>query len=182
MLGRVYVFETETLPPPGLQRAAAQCARELADKYSDPIAPEAVEAYFRLYYWSQQHLWDKPNVLGALSDDFKHKDLQLKFRTAASLYQIIRDDQQSILVPYNDEAKAMRDRLLSSGESDYQLLRDAQKYLVGVFDRLLRVLCDNGVVIQHDSGLWLLVNDNAFSKEKGLSLDAVGIDPMLMIQ
>jgi CRISPR-associated endonuclease/helicase Cas3 len=182
LLGRVYLFETENPPPPGLQRAAAQCARELADRHADPIAPEAVEAYFRLFYWSQQHQWDKPNVLAALADDFKHKEVQLKFRTAASLYQIIREEQQSILVPYNADARAMRDRLLRSGEADYLLLRDAQRYVVGVFDKMLDKFCENGVVIPHESGLWLLVNDNAFSREKGLSLDAVGIDPMLMVQ
>jgi len=181
-LGRVYVFDTESPPQPGLLRAAAQCGRELAGRFADPITPAAIEAYFRLYYWSQKHQWDKQGVLAALADDFKHRDLQFKFRTAASLYKIIREEQVQILVPYGDHAKRLRDRLLKSGEIDYALLREAQRYTVGVHDKLLNAMRENRIVVEHDSGLWVLVNEAAYSPEKGMSPEAVGIDPTLMIQ
>lgn len=178
-LGRVYIFETENPPPPGLQRAAAQCGRELIGMYSDPIAPDAIEAYFRLFYWSQEHHWDKHDVLGALADDFRHRELQLKFRTAALRYQIIRDEQRQILVPYNEEAHTIRDRLLRSGDTDFDLQRRAQRYIVGVRENMLRILIENQLVIEHESGMWVLVNDRAYSPEKGISPEAVGISPAL---
>jgi hypothetical protein len=121
-------------------------------------------------------------VLGALADDFRHPELQLKFRTAASRYQIIREEQTPVLVPYNKDARRLRDHLLRTTEVDFMLLRDAQRYIVGVRDHLLDVLRDKQVVIPHDSGLWLLANDGAYSPEKGMSPEAVGIDAMLMIQ
>ena len=41
----------------------------MIDRYPDPLAPEAVEAYFRLFYWSQKHQSDKNEVLPALADE-----------------------------------------------------------------------------------------------------------------
>src|SRR5690606_4455261 len=58
--GRVYLFETERLPRAGSFRHSAQVARELmgvlwAEGHQpDPLAPDAIEAYFRQYYWSQE--------------------------------------------------------------------------------------------------------------------------------
>jgi len=180
-LGRVYLFESDSPPPRGLLRAAAQCGSELAERFADPIIPSAVEAYFRLFYWSQQHQWDKFEVIPPLADEFRNKELQLKFRTAASRYRIIREEQTSILVLYNDEARRLRDRFLKSAEIDFQLLRDAQRYCVGVRDILLNALHNNALIVPHDSGVWLLVNERAYSPAKGISPDAVGIDGALMV-
>ncbi|HWE01801.1 MAG TPA: CRISPR-associated helicase Cas3' [Tepidisphaeraceae bacterium] len=182
ILGRVYTFDTETPPPPGLQRSSAQSARELIGQYPDPLAPAAVEAYFRLFYWSQQdrHKWDKPDVMGALSDNFGHPEMQLKFKTAAQRYKIIRDEQTSILVPYNDEARRIRDLLLRNDAADYALLRSAQRYLVGVQDHWLKKLVDNQLIAQHESGLWWLTNERAYSPDKGMSFEAVGFDPDML--
>lgn len=180
-LGRVYVFDTEVQPPPGLLRAAAQCGRELIGRYPDPIEPAAVEAYFRLYYWSQQHQWDRHDVLGALDDDFRHPELRLKFRTAAERYRIIRDEQTPILVPHDAEARRIRDHLARGQPVDYLLLRAAQRYTVGVRDDWLGKLTDASVIVPHESGLWWLANDAAYSPDVGLSLGAVGFAPEMLM-
>ena len=46
-----YVFEAEQLPPAGFLRSTAESASELWSRYPDPLAQEAVEAYFRHHYW-----------------------------------------------------------------------------------------------------------------------------------
>ena len=80
------MFETDDPPPVGLLRAAAECARELLDRYGNPLAPQAVEAYFRLFYWSQQHRWDSGRVLEAFCDELRNPShLSLLFRTAAEV-------------------------------------------------------------------------------------------------
>jgi CRISPR-associated endonuclease/helicase Cas3 len=182
-LGRVYVFDTEKQPPIGLLRDAAQCGRELFERHPDPLIPAAVEDYFRLLYWQKKTAWDKHDVMGALADDLTRAELILQFREAAKRYQIIRDEQVSILVPYDAEARRIRDELRKNAEVNFQLMRDAQRYIVGVHEHLLCKLESNGVVVEHPSaGLWLLVNEGAYSAEKGLTPDAVGIDAALLIQ
>ena len=38
--------------------------------YPDPLAPEAIEAYFRLFYWSQKDNWDKHKVMEKMTFDY----------------------------------------------------------------------------------------------------------------
>lgn len=180
--GRVYAFETDSPPPAGLQRDGAECGRELRDRYPNPMSPDAVEAYFRLFYWTQEHKWDKYEVLPPLTDDFRQRDVQLKFRKAEAQYRLIRDEQARIVVPYDSEARALRDQFLRNDDFDWRLQRAAQRYLVGVHDSFLKALCANGVVLGHASGWWLLVNDRAYSPQKGICPEAVGIDPNLLLQ
>jgi CRISPR-associated endonuclease/helicase Cas3 len=182
-VGHVYLFDTESPPPPGLLRSAAQTAVELMAQHPDPLRPEAVEAYFRLFYWSQQHQWDKHHVVPDLSADPNRPDLMdFRFREAARKYVIIRDDQNPVVVPYEREGRRLRDRLIESPEIDYRLLRDAQQYSVGVPDNLLHRLIENTTVMPHESGLcWLLVNDDAYSSKKGLSPEVVGIDTSILV-
>jgi CRISPR-associated endonuclease/helicase Cas3 len=179
--GDVYVFDTEVPPPPGSLRRAADAASELIEDYPDPLAPEAVEAYFRHYYWLQEHLWDRCEVLEALRDDLRQPQLLLKFRAAAARYRIVRDEQSQILVPFDDTACEVRDRLLRGEDMDFALRRTAQRYLVGVRDALLAALSGQGVLMPHDSGVFLLVNEGAYSSDKGLSPEAIGLDPGLLI-
>lgn len=179
--GKVYLFDAETLPPVGLLRHAAQAGRELAERFGDPLAPEAIEAYFRRFYWSQQHRWDSEEVLAQFEDDLRDPRLRLQFREAAARYKLIRDDQACVLVGYNDDARAIRRRLLRGEPADFRLLRLAQRYTVNVWGNLLRELSRKSLVIENQSGIWLLLNDSAYTAEKGLSLEASGVDSEFLI-
>jgi CRISPR-associated endonuclease/helicase Cas3 len=178
--GKVYVFETEKLPPPGMLRNSAQVAAELAPDHPDPLAPSAVEAYFKMLYWSRAHDWDKHEVMPCF--DYNHqleqhkKLVPLQFRTAAANYKIIREEQTPILVPY-DKAAAMIAHLRGGGLVDYSFYRDAQRYTVSVRDDLLRRLVNNASLFQHESGLWTLENSAGYSPEQGMLPNAVGLSP-----
>lgn len=154
----------------------------MIEEHPDPLRPDAVRAYFELYYWSQQHLWDKQQVLQCFDADLSGRAslLRLQFREAAERYRIIRDEQAPILVPYDATARAIRERLKTGEPADFQLLRAAQLYLVSVHDRQLRILAENQVIVQHDSGLWWLANDDAYSDARGLIFTAVGLGPELL--
>lgn len=179
--GRVYVFQTEAPPPPGLLRSAAQCGQELLGRHADPIAADAIEHYFRLFYWSQKHQWDRFGVMEMLSDDLRRPELGFMFRQAANKYRIIRDQQASVLVPFDAESRQMIESLSNGRPADFQVLRDAQRYVVQVRENLLGVLLNNRLLLEHPSGLWLLLNDDAYSSEKGLSPNVAGFDPELLI-
>lgn len=184
--GRVYTFDTEKLPPPGLLRNAAQAARELADAYPDPLAPLAVEAYFKLLYWSRAHEWDKHEVMACFEYNrilkAHAKLIPLKFKTAAEAYQLIREVQTPILVPYNDEAKRMIDHVITGRPIDYLFFRDAQRYTVSVRDDLLQQIYNNASLVRHEAGLWALANPDAYSPEKGMLPNSAGLGPETLIQ
>ena len=104
--GRVYLFDTEAPPPPGMLRQSAEKARELSDAHPDPLTPPAVEAYFRLFYWSRQHEWDKHGVLPHFGYPHPPGLPPFMYRQAADAYRIIREEQTPILVPYTKEGRA----------------------------------------------------------------------------
>jgi CRISPR-associated endonuclease/helicase Cas3 len=187
-MGRVYVFDTKTPPPPGMLRQTAEKAKELFDAHTDPLAASAVEAYFRLFYWSRQHEWDKHGVMPCFGYPQAPKLPPFQFRQAAEAYKIIREEQTPVLVPYNAEARRIRARLLRGGEIDFQLLRKAQRYTVSLRGERkdsgsidpgspLARLVEAGVVQDHPSGMFILQNDAAYSPEKGMSFDASGFGP-----
>lgn len=176
--GQVYLFDTEKLPPAGLLRQTAQVGRELlavlwpGGERPDPLAPDAIAAYFRQYYWSQQHLWDSHQVMDALHDRLDRPELRLKFRTAAGLYRLIRDEQVPVLVPYDDGARALIRDLCAGADADYRTLRNAQRYLVNVWPQVLRTLEQRGAVVQTEpSGARVLVRGDLYSPVKGLVTD-----------
>ncbi|MGN6726127.1 MAG: CRISPR-associated endonuclease Cas3'' [Tepidisphaeraceae bacterium] len=182
VLGRVYVYEADTPPPPGLLRSAAETAGEIADQFPDPLLPDAVRAYFGLFYWSQKRdkNWDAHDVLRCFEFNAyepSHRKLApFMFRAAADRYRIIRDEQTPVVVPYNDEANRLIARLQTGEPLDYASYKAAQQYGVGVRESLLRQLQQNAALVRHESGLWFLPNPNGYSRETGLLANAMGLD------
>jgi len=164
-LGETYVFEPAQPPPPGL-RAGAQVTNELLDQYDDPTSPQAIEAYFRQFYWSQSHNWDKNEVMPELRPDVHSEFLRIQFREAARKYKLIEEDQYPILVAYDRRARAMWSALQRGVE--YIPQRKLQPYLVSVHKWELEKLQREHEVLEHDSGVWVLLNDALYSRAKGL--------------
>ena len=52
---------------------------------------------------------------------------------------------------------------------------------MGVRANAMSLLYDGGVVISHESGLWWLVNDDAYTCDKGLIFNKSGIDPEILM-
>lgn len=176
-IGHTYVFECEELPPPGPQRDAAQAGNELIGPHPDPLTPEAIEAYFRLFYWTQKERWDKHEVMQQMRLE-TNKRLVFQFREIAKRFKMISDDQGPILVPYDGIAHKLWEKL-ACGHVPYVSHRELQPYLVSVNNRMLRIMQENHLVMEHESGVWLLLNCSAYTEEKGLAPEACGLDPSL---
>jgi CRISPR-associated endonuclease/helicase Cas3 len=175
-MGTTYVFDAEAPPPAGLLRQGSDKAKELWHVYKDPLAPEAVEHYFRLMYWQRSGDWDKHLIMECMALDSSRPDeLPFQFRTIEERYKLICDTQLPILIPYNEIARD----LVSDLESpfiDYVPNRKLQPYLVSIPERSVKELEANGVVRAHESGVWILLRKDAYTPQKGLSLDAIGLD------
>ncbi|SNT13272.1 CRISPR-associated helicase, Cas3 family [Granulicella rosea] len=174
-LGYTYVFEAEQPPPRGSLRMAADTARELRNRFPDPLTPAAVEAYFRLHYWSQKSLWDKEKVMKTMDCDWNRGRPLLQFREMDRLFVLIRDETVPLLVPFDARATELRDRLAS--HSDYFVpQRELQPYLVSVRKPAMDGLLKQGFAMEHDSGVNLLLNRYVYDEHKGLDPTSTRLD------
>jgi CRISPR-associated endonuclease/helicase Cas3 len=173
--GDVFLFDTAKPPPAGLLRSAADATRELIPRYPNPLLPEAVHHFFRNFYWRQEQgkKWDRPDVMGCLEQQGAKK-LTLSFKEASSRYKIIRDEQESILVPYNKEADRLISLLNRNPEVHFHTLRQCQPYLVGVREESLKKMLANHTLMLHDCGLYLLMNPAAYSPDIGILPEQAG--------
>ncbi|MEA3245503.1 MAG: CRISPR-associated endonuclease Cas3'' [Gemmatimonadota bacterium] len=180
--GHVYLFDTIEQPPPGMLRRAADTARELAGRYPDPLHPDAIGAYFRQLYWSQSHRWDQRGVLPLLRADFtRHDGLEYRFRRAADQYQIIENGQCTVVVPYGESGRRLVRELLRGDVVTGATYRALQPFVVNVYKNEASELSEAGVIVEHDSGLFVLANESAYDRHTGLITARQGMSPDLLI-
>lgn len=126
----VLIFATandDWAPPPELKQFA-QAAREILRTHgSDPLSPQAIEAYFRKLYWQKgdQEL-DAGNLMG-LTQNSRIDSLPLE--TLAAKFRMIDTVQMPVIVPYDNEARDALERLRHAEKSG-GLARRLQPYLV----------------------------------------------------
>ncbi|HUO08991.1 MAG TPA: CRISPR-associated endonuclease Cas3'' [Phycisphaerae bacterium] len=173
--GNVFLFDTQKLPPAGLLRSGADATRELSPRYPNPLLPDAVHHYFRNLYWRQEQgkKWDQPAVMESLEQQGAKK-LTLCFKQGSERYKIIRDEQESILVPHNQKADRLITFLNRNPEIDFRILRDCQPYLVAVREEATRKMLANGALMLHDCGIYLLMNPDAYSPDIGILPEHAG--------
>jgi len=177
-IGFTYLFDAEERPPLGPLRSAADTAKELESQYHDPLDPVAVEAYFRLFYWTQKARWDKHGVMKTMSVDQQSKRLLFQFREMEAAFKIIREEQLPVLVPYSKDPNIdnpVWDKLAAS-KVPFLPQRDLQPYLVSARKDAVQQMQSRGFVKEHESGLWILLNRSLYNREKGLNPEATTLD------
>ncbi|MGN0595613.1 MAG: CRISPR-associated helicase Cas3' [Hominimerdicola sp.] len=93
------------------------------------------------------------------------------FATAGKKIEVISNNTLNVIVPYNDEAKNIIERL--NCDIDYneekELLRKAQKYIVGIYSYTAQKLrSDDGIYELNDKGIFAS-EDRFYSSELGLT-------------
>ncbi|MCB1636034.1 MAG: CRISPR-associated endonuclease Cas3'' [Xanthomonadales bacterium] len=127
---RVHVFATanDDWAPPAELKQFAQAGREILRQHSqDPLTPVAIEAYFRLLYWQRgDEDLDKENLLGLLG---RSQPGSLPMETLAEKFRLIDSLQYPVIVPWDDNAQRLIERLRYAEKSG-GLARQLQRYLV----------------------------------------------------
>jgi CRISPR-associated endonuclease/helicase Cas3 len=173
--GEVFVFDSD-VDPRGDLRLRRQLGEEVAALHQDLLGLDAIEQFFRLSYWSRNTEWDKEGVLDcfSLSRDGPH----FQFREAAEKYQLIRDVQQPVIIPYGKRGRELVEKLRRMPEPpgrDFDRL--VQRFVVGLYDRQFNHLRENQAIAQYHERFWVLENESAYDKGIGLRTDAAGFDP-----
>jgi hypothetical protein len=91
---------------------------------------------------------------------------------------MIRDEQLPILVPYDSVAAVLCDKLMI-GNVPFIPQRELQPYLVSVRKEAVRQMQDRGFVMEHESGVWILLNRSLYSSHKGLDPASSRLDESL---
>jgi CRISPR-associated endonuclease/helicase Cas3 len=137
-IGQTYVFHTEHTPSERQFAQTANVGHEILDLHAnDPLSTSAVQAYFNKYFHQQQSRWDSKGILS----DFKctgKKDLPLLFnyRSAAEKFQLIENEQISVIIPWKAEIVQMINEQLrpTTANLHRQLMRYLQRYTVQIYE------------------------------------------------
>ncbi len=179
--GHTYVFRSEHTRAEAYFRDTAGVAAQVMELHHDPLSLEAVEHYFRLYYWEQKQRWDRYGVLDLfhLADD-RELPFLFGFATAAERFRIIEENQESVIVPWGKQGRRLCESLRRSGElPPRQLLRALQSFTVNIPKRLWERHVGRSFELVHDLYPVLSSPELHYSDTFGLQLDEVQADPLI---
>jgi CRISPR-associated endonuclease/helicase Cas3 len=209
-IGRVYVVrpDMERLGSLSEIQKGQEVTRRIFDEYSqdparfghDLIGPEAVELYYRYYFFERQDEMDywlsdddaatlgqsSETLLNLLSENAKAvNDLsppgsslfhRQAFSAAGSIFRAIDAPTEGVVVPYGSEGRRLIDALLGSGDDlkrQYQLVWVAQRYTVNVYPHTMARLLEDQAVrpVSDHSRIHVLIDDRYYSPRLGLNTE-----------
>ncbi|MEP0828489.1 MAG: CRISPR-associated helicase Cas3' [bacterium] len=174
--GQVFVFVPERGIPPGQFRQSAQAAESVIRRYSDDILSlEAIEEYFKLFYWTKGERLDEENILGMLNEGLKEGDFP--FRTIAEKFQFIKDYMKPVVIPFDEKARRNIESIRFL-ENPSMLSRALQRYTVTIPPKQWDALIDKGVVEIQGNLFPVLIDESLYDSEIGLQTDEIsGSEP-----
>lgn len=171
--GRTFVFRPEHRRSEAYFRDTAGVAAQVLELHRDPLALEAVERYFRLYYWEQQQRWDQRGIHALFHlDSNPEMPFLFGFASAAERFRVIEETQRPVIVPWREEGKRVCESLRWGGElPSRRLLRSLQRYTVSVPRRLWEREVGRSFAMVHDRYPVLFSPQLHYSETYGLALE-----------
>lgn len=168
--GDVHVFRSEHAAAERFLAETANCGRQILELHDDPMSLEAIEHYFRLYYWDQSDRWDAKRVL---SDFGLSQDPELPFlfgfRRVGRAFRLIEEQGRPVIVPWGEAGRALREEVLTRGDrAGRDLVRRLQRFTVTIPDRTWLAQSGHGIEIVHDRFPLLVDPDRHYSEAAGL--------------
>lgn len=145
--GDLVLFELADTRMRGHLLQAAQEARLVLKHHEDPLTLEAVEEFFRALFWVKGDALDKKKILEDLAAGAQG---WIPFRTVAEKFKVIDQAMQSVIIPWNDKARALIDHARhASSLAGYA--RKLQRFTVQVYRHEWHALHAAGAVeLLHD--------------------------------
>ena len=168
-LGKVYVFEPETMPRmPWIKRCisrAEETLRALPDR--DPLATEVIRCYFELLY--DVATPDKKQIMALLNPKLQ-KELFFPFKEAAREFRFIEEENIGVVIPLEPKVEKLVQELRYS-EFPWAILRKLQPYSVSVRNNDFTTLATAGAVEMIHDEIPILRNMAAYDNKVGLCVD-----------
>ncbi len=180
-LGQTYVFQSEHERSEKYFAETADCARQILPLHEDPLSPEAIEHYFRLYYWDQSSRWDKERIL----DEFHlNQDPSLPFlfgfARVAERFRLLEDGGLPIVVPWREEGKRLAGELRVRWQApDRDLHRRLQRYTVAIPARIWQRHAGSDLELLGERYALLVSPELHYSEEFGVRLEEPSEDLLM---
>ena len=177
--GQVFVFEPEEGLPGGYLRHSAQTGQGVIRRYpEDMLSLEAIEEYFREYYWQQGAQLDREDILGLVREGGRRGDFP--FRTIAERFQMIPEENKPVIIPREKEVQEIIEQSRHA-ESLRGVSRKLQPYTVQInpyhWSRLLEA--GSLEIIQ---GMFPVLRDiHLYDENTGLCCEYQNPEPELLI-
>jgi CRISPR-associated endonuclease/helicase Cas3 len=173
-LGDLYIFMPESPLPSGFLGKAADATAEILSSHSgDPLSLAAIRAYFRLHYWKNESQMDANGILDCFPRRLSTKEslLDLRFRDCAEKFQFIETDNESVIVPYDDQGRRLISTLRETEDPAKQryLARCLQRYVVQVPSFAVQSHRGGSIRLLQERFL-VLTDEHLYSDELGLQL------------
>jgi len=177
--GQVFVFEPEGKLPAGYFRHTAQTAEGVIRRFPQNILSlEAIEEYFKEYYWKQGERLDKEDILGLIKQGTKACDFP--FRTIAEKFKMIPDENKPVIIPKETEAQELVERIRYA-VSLRGFSRKLQKYTVQIKPYYWDNLYKSGSIEIIQDIFPVLIDIHLYNENTGLDTEYQNPDPESLI-
>jgi CRISPR-associated endonuclease/helicase Cas3 len=163
--GELFIFEPDSEFIKRTPRYIAQgveVTRSVLRKYGEaPISIPAVQEYFeQLYSLKDAHDFDYQHILNQFGVDSRGH-FNFKFATVAKNFRVIDDATQTVIIPYDEEARKLITELKVS-QYPLSTLRKLQPYTVSIYQGEFDALSSKGVVVMVADAYAVLSDVEAF--------------------
>ncbi|MCI1654701.1 MAG: CRISPR-associated helicase Cas3' [Lachnospiraceae bacterium] len=139
---------------------------DLLHKYADITSQECIEEYYLRVYLSNEYEITKNTMYNKMQEmGLPGEIMNIPFADYNA--QLIEDEQVSIVIPQNEDAIQLTEKLKYVGASR-KLLHSIQKYTCSVRCKEFETLLRQGVLDDYGSGVFVLTNLDYYSSKKGI--------------
>jgi len=180
--GELFLFRSEhTRAERYFQDTAGAGAQVLGlGLYTDPLGLDAVEHYFRLYYWSQESRWDRHGIV----DHFnmvhdRELPFLFDFTTVSRKFRLIEETGRPLIIPWGEEGGQLCEKIRIAGKPmDRMTLRALQRFTIKIPIKLWESHISKDIELLQDQYPVLISPELHYSNRTGLSFD--NSEPVLL--
>ncbi len=177
-VSELFIFEPRSdfiKRTPSFLKQSAEVARMVLRDYAEtPISIPAIEAFFGRLYDLQD-----PNIsfdYKRIKECFESDEGRFNFEKAAREFRIIEDPTETVIIPFNEEAKGLIEDL-KYAQYPSKILRGLQPYTVSIYEGEFDKLSSKGVILTIDDTYHFLNPDylhEYYDSDRGLLVPESG--------
>ncbi|MGD9548791.1 MAG: CRISPR-associated endonuclease Cas3'' [Candidatus Krumholzibacteriia bacterium] len=170
--GKLILFSSEHQLNERFLAETTNVAAQVLPLHPDPLSPETIEHYFRLYYWEQSHRWDAHKIMAMFNSGGAKDPLPLlfDFKKASAAFRLIDQSARSVYVPWEEGISLCQQLRNGADLPSRGLLRQLQRFQVGIPERTYLKHLGRDIELIHGRYAVLINPETHYSKETGLAL------------